>query len=144
MGSRKIFSGLVLIVALLFSAPVFAHEAHEKQAAARAQAAASATAVPAAAPESGMTVDPGTAQDMDHSAMMAEEARKPMPQRLYRWLGAMHPAAVHFPIALFLVAAIHVSVERPGRRLLRKWMAPQRADPAEARRSVHSDQGEPF
>jgi uncharacterized membrane protein len=29
-----------------------------------------------------------------------------MPQRLYRWLGAMHPAAVHFPIALFLVAAL--------------------------------------
>ena len=102
MGSRKIFSGLVLIVALLFSAPVFAHEAHEKQAAARAQAAVPA----AAAPESGMMAMPGMGQDMNHSAMMAEEAPKPMPQRLYRWLGAMHPAAVHFPIALFLVAAI--------------------------------------
>ena len=107
MGSRKIFSGLVLIFALLLSAPVFAHEAHEKQAAARAQSAASATAVPAAAvPDSGMTASPGMAQDMDHSAMMAEEGPRPMPQRMYRWLGAMHPAAVHFPIALFLVAAI--------------------------------------
>ena len=102
MGSRKLLSGLALIFALLFSAPVFAHEAHEKQAAARAQAAVPA----AAAPELGMVVLPGIGQDMDHSAMMAEEAPRPMPQRLYRWLGAMHPAAVHFPIALFLVAAI--------------------------------------
>jgi uncharacterized membrane protein len=46
------------------------------------------------------------AADMDHGAMMADEGPKPMPQRLYRWLGAMHPAAVHFPIALFLVAAL--------------------------------------
>lgn len=102
MGSRKLLSGLVLIFALLFSAPVFAHEAHEKQATARAQAAVPA----AAARESGMMAMPGAGQDMDHSAMMADEAPKPMPQRLYRWLGAMHPAAVHFPIALFLVAAV--------------------------------------
>lgn len=102
MGARKLLSGLTLIFALLLSAPVFAHEAHEKQAAARAQAA-----VPAAtAPESEVIAMPAMAQDMDHSAMMAEEAPRPMPQRLYRWLGAMHPAAVHFPIALFLVAAI--------------------------------------
>ena len=47
-------------------------------------------------------------------------------------------------LTLAFAAAIHVFVERPGRRLLRAWMAPQRADPVEARRSVHSDQGEPF
>ena len=41
-------------------------------------------------------------------------------------------------------AAIHVFVERPGRRWLRARLAPQRADPVEAQRSVHSDQGEPF
>lgn len=102
MGSRTLLSGIALIFALLFSAPVFAHEAHEKQAAARAQAAVPA----AAAPQSEMMAMPGVGQDMDHSAMMAEEVARPMPQRLYRWLGAMHPAAVHFPIALFLVAAI--------------------------------------
>ena len=47
-------------------------------------------------------------------------------------------------LTLAAAAAIHVSVERPGRRWLRERIAPERADPVEARRSVHSDQGEPF
>ena len=102
MAMRKFLSGLALVLALSVSAPVFAHEDHDKQAAARAQAATPAGAVP----EGGMMAMPGMAQDMDHSAMMADEGLRPMPQRLYRWLGAMHPAAVHFPIALFLVAAL--------------------------------------
>lgn len=101
MGLRKCLPGLAVMLALLVSAPAFAHEAHDKQAAARAQAVASANAAPNAA----MPAMPGMA-GMDHASMMAEEGPKPMPQRLYRWLGAMHPAAVHFPIALFLVAAL--------------------------------------
>ncbi|MBI2260881.1 MAG: hypothetical protein HYU62_04370 [Caulobacterales bacterium] len=102
MGLRKFLPGLALVLALSVSAPAFAHEDHDKQAAARAQAAASAGAVP----ESGMMAMPGMAQDMDHGAMSADAGPRPMPQRLYRWLGAMHPAAVHFPIALLLVAAL--------------------------------------
>ena len=102
MAMRKFLSGLALVLALSVSAPVFAHEDHDKQAAARAQAATPTATVP----EGGMVAMPGMAQDMDHSAMMADEGLRPMPQRLYRWLGAMHPAAVHFPIALFLVAAL--------------------------------------
>ncbi len=47
-------------------------------------------------------------------------------------------------LTLAAAAAIHVFVEQPGRRWLRRRLAPQRADPVEARRSVHSDQGEPF
>ena len=47
-------------------------------------------------------------------------------------------------LTLAAAAAIHVFVERPGRRWLRACLAPQRADPIEAKRSVHSDQGEPF
>jgi peptidoglycan/LPS O-acetylase OafA/YrhL len=47
-------------------------------------------------------------------------------------------------LTLAAAAAIHVFIERPGRRWLRARTAPQRADPVEARRSVHSDQGEPF
>lgn len=47
-------------------------------------------------------------------------------------------------LTLVVAAAIHVLVEQPGRRWLRGRMAPQRADPIEAKRSVHSDQGEPF
>lgn len=102
MAIRKFLPGLALALALSVSAPAFAHEAHEKAAAARAQVATPTAAVP----EGGVMAMPGMAQDMDHGAMMADEAPKPMPQRLYRWLGAMHPAAVHFPIALFLVAAL--------------------------------------
>lgn len=102
MALRRLLSGLALVLVLSFSAPAIAHEAHDKQAAARARAAATADAVP----ESGMMPMPGMARDMDHGAMMADEGPRPMPQRLYRWLGAMHPAAVHFPIALFLVAAL--------------------------------------
>lgn len=97
MALRRFLWGFALVLALSVSAPAIAHEDHDEQATARAQGAA---------PESGMTSMPGVAQDMDHGAMMAGEAPKPMPQRLYRWLGAMHPAAVHFPIALFLVAAL--------------------------------------
>ena len=47
-------------------------------------------------------------------------------------------------LTLAAAAAIHVFVEQPGRRWLRARLAPQRADPVEAQRSVHSDQGEPF
>jgi uncharacterized membrane protein len=101
MPLHRFLSGLAFALALSVSAPAIAHEDHDKQAAARAQAAASA-----GAPAGGMMAMPGMTADMDHGAMMADEAPRPMPQRLYRWLGAMHPAAVHFPIALFLVAAL--------------------------------------
>ena len=47
-------------------------------------------------------------------------------------------------LTLAAAAAIHVFVEQPSRRWLRARLAPQRADPVEAQRSVHSDQGEPF
>ena len=47
-------------------------------------------------------------------------------------------------LTLAAAAAIHVFVEQPGRRWLRSKMTPGRTDPAEARRSAHSDQGEPF
>jgi peptidoglycan/LPS O-acetylase OafA/YrhL len=47
-------------------------------------------------------------------------------------------------LTLAAAAAIHVFIERPGRRWLRARTTPQGADPVEARRSVHSDQGEPF
>ncbi len=102
MVMRRFLSGLALVLALAFTGPAFAHEDHEKEAAARAAATAPAEAVP----EGGMMAMPGMGQDMDHGAMAASEGPRPMPQRLYRWLGAMHPAAVHFPIALFLVAAL--------------------------------------
>ena len=128
MGLRKFLPpGLAVAMALSVSAPAFAHEAHEKAAAARAQAAAAASAAPGSnmsatpgvAPMPGMA---GTAGAMDHASMMADGAMsdaapKPMPQRLFSWLGRMHPAAVHFPIALFIVAGFleiaAVTLRRP-------------------------------
>ena len=125
---RFLTAGLAVAMALSVSAPAFAHEAHEKAAAARAQAAAAAKAAPgpnasvapAAAAMQGM---PGMAGTMDHEDMMmadgamAEEAARPMPQRLFNFLGRMHPAAVHFPIALFIVAGFleiaAVTLRRP-------------------------------
>lgn len=69
-------------------------------------------------------------------------------QALAGWSGdyRMGVAELTAMLALTLVAAaaIHVFVEQPGRRWLRKRMASRRSDPVEARRSVHSDQGEPF
>lgn len=47
-------------------------------------------------------------------------------------------------LTLAAAAAIHVFVEQPLRRWLRSRMTPGRTDPAEAKRSAHSDQGEPF
>lgn len=47
-------------------------------------------------------------------------------------------------LTLSAAAAIHVFVERPGRGWLRRRMGPQHVDPAEARRTVRSDQGEPL
>lgn len=102
MELRKHLAALVLLLTLSVSAPAFAHENHDKQAAARAEAAASGSA----ARNMAMPGMAGMSEDMDHEGMVADEGPKTMPQRLYRWLGAMHPAAVHFPIALFLVAAV--------------------------------------
>lgn len=52
--------------------------------------------------------------------------------------------AAMLALTLAAAAAIHLFVERPGRRILRRWLAPPSRDPVEARRSIHSDQGEPF
>lgn len=91
---------------LLGAGPATAHEDHEK--AARPAAAAQ----PSGASGAMAPMPPG----MDHAAM--EEAGPPraMPQRLFSWLGRMHPAAVHFPIALFLVTGVLEAAARLGRR----------------------------
>lgn len=59
----------------------------------------------------------------------------------------MGPAELAGLLALTLVAAaaIHVAVERPGRRFIRGLFARRQPIPPEERaRTVHSDQGEPF
>jgi len=101
MGLRKFLPGFAIVLALMVSTPAFAHEDHDRPV---PQTQATASGTPA--PGSGMMSMPGVAQDMDHAGMAATAAPRTFPQRLVRWLGAMHPAAVHFPIALFLVAAL--------------------------------------
>lgn len=69
-------------------------------------------------------------------------------QTLFGWSGdyRMSPWELAAMLALTLAAAaaIHLFVERPGRRILRRRLAPASRDPVEARRTVHSDQGDPF
>lgn len=97
MGLRDCLAGGVLALALSLWGPALAHEAHDPQHAV------------ATAPGEAMSSMPGMAamsETMDHAEATVDAAPKAMPQRLVRWLGAMHPAAVHFPIALFIVAAL--------------------------------------
>ena len=48
-------------------------------------------------------------------------------------------------VTLAAAAAVHVAVERPGRRMIRDLFARRQPIPPEERaRTVHSDQGEPF
>ncbi|WP_298747084.1 DUF2231 domain-containing protein [uncultured Brevundimonas sp.] len=101
MGLRKLMSALAVLVVLAVTVPAFAHEDH------KGPATASVAAAPMADGHgSAMAAMPGMTAEMDHGGMVADAAPRTIPQRLVRWLGAMHPAAVHFPIALFLVAAV--------------------------------------
>lgn len=53
--------------------------------------------------------------------------------------------AILLTITLIAAASIHTAVERPGRRFIRRLLDRSQPEPAaERRRSVHSDQGEPF
>ena len=97
MGLRKLMSALAVLVVLAVTVPAFAHEDH------KGPATASVAAAPMADGHgSAMAAMPGMTAEMDHGGMVADAAPRTIPQRLVRWLGAMHPAAVHFPIALFL------------------------------------------
>lgn len=95
MRFRTCLTGLAL--ALTLSTSSLAHEAHE---------AAPVMAPGTASPASAMPTMPGMTDGMEQAEAMADAAPKTVPQRIVRWLGAMHPAAVHFPIALFIVAAL--------------------------------------
>lgn len=104
-GKRALMA--VFAAALMMSAtPSAAHEAHERAAAAAARQAA-AEQMAAATPGDAASM-PAVTADMDHAMadMDMDAAPKPMPQRLYSWLGRWHPAAVHFPIALFLIVGL--------------------------------------
>ena len=91
---------------LVTAAPAWTHEDHDTAAA----RPAAVTAHPGMA-----DAVPGMPVAMDHAGMEMRPP-KPMPQRLYSWLGRWHPAVVHFPIALFLITGVLEIAARPGRR----------------------------
>jgi uncharacterized membrane protein len=47
-----------------------------------------------------------------HAAQMEEQRPRTFSARLARWLGSMHPFAVHFPIALFPVSWLALIIAR--------------------------------
>lgn len=108
----RLWVTIILVFGVLVTAaPALAHEDHDK-----------AAAVPAAAAvHPGMTGAMGDATVlMDHDGAnhggMEMGPPKPMPQRLYSWLGRWHPAVVHFPIALFLITGVLEAAAVFGRR----------------------------
>jgi uncharacterized membrane protein len=78
-----------------------AHKNHNK-----AEATQSASTASQAAPPAAMA---------DHGGMeMGEAPPGTMPERAVAWFGKMHPAAVHFPIALFPAAFVLLAFARRG------------------------------
>lgn len=98
---------LFAIVALALAAPAVAHEG-ERHPSANEQPAAQEEG--AAHDMSGMDMPAGemrwpTAEGMQGMQGMEMERPKTFGGRLVRWLGAWHPAIVHFPVALLLTVA---------------------------------------
>ena len=85
----RIILAAVLAAAIGLAAPAGAHENHQRE---QAEQAAKAQR----APPAGMS--PAVMQE--HMEQMEEQRPTTVSGRLYRFLGAMHPFAVHFPIAL--------------------------------------------
>lgn len=94
----------LLFASLPVSSPVVAHENHQRE-----QAEAQADAAPGM---NGMT--PGMAPEVMEEHMEAMEGQRPrtFSGRLVRFLGAMHPFAVHFPIALIPASWLALVVAR--------------------------------
>ena len=97
--------GIALMVAL--SAPVTAHQNEHKEA---RQAAEQRNHTTSGDMHQNMAAMPGMGED-GHGAM--EEARPTtFSGRLWRFLGAMHPFAVHFPIALIPASWLALLIAR--------------------------------
>ena len=121
--ARPWFAMILAVLAMVFAtAPVVAHEAHEKAAAQKA-AAEAARRNGATAAQPGASAQPG-AMAADHFMPMAPgmsmgvtpEKPKTVAGRVVRWLGLWHPVIVHFPIALFFLAAVLEAYAIAGRK----------------------------
>lgn len=114
---------LLAVLAMVFvTAPVGAHEAHEKAAAQKAAAEASAREGATAAQPEGAAQPGARASDhampMGHGMAMGVTPERPKTAagRVARWLGLWHPVIVHFPIALFFLAAVLEAYAIAGRK----------------------------
>jgi uncharacterized membrane protein len=96
-------AAVLIAAALALSAPVAAHENHQKEAE-KAGAAGNA----------GQANTPGAIHERmeEHMEAMEEERPKSVSERLMSWIGRTHPFAVHFPIALFPVALVALVLAR--------------------------------
>lgn len=101
----------IAIIALLFvMALSFAPQAHAHKNQQHEQVQQENASVPAPAPG----VTPGAMHEMmeEHADEMEDQKPTTFTGRLMRWLGQMHPFAVHFPIALFPVSWLALIIAR--------------------------------
>lgn len=98
-------AALLFVLALSFAPQADAHKNHQQE-----QVEQENAAVPAPAP--GMT--PGAMHERmeEHAEDMEDQKPTTFTGRLMRWLGQMHPFAVHFPIALFPVSWLALIIAR--------------------------------
>lgn len=104
----------ILIMAAFSSAPALAHKGEKHGQPQQGQQAQQSTPGIGARNAPGVT----TPQDKMEGGMMggmdmeADRANMPFFQRLYEWMGRLHPMVVHFPIAFFPAALFTAIVGR--------------------------------
>ena len=99
---KRLFAALALLVIVSTATPAAAHRRHDHGNTAQEAQPPGAQASDGAAPH-GNT--PGAMHEamQDHAEEMEEQRPTTFGGRVMRFLGQMHPFAVHFPIALFPV-----------------------------------------
>lgn len=104
--SRALWLTLVLIIAMIVAAasPAAAHKNRDQEPAAAGAGQmdhSEASAAPAA--QHGQTAAMPPMNGMD---MQMDRSKLPFFERLFQWVGRLHPALVHFPIAFFPAALL--------------------------------------
>lgn len=107
--ARALWVATALAFALLLaSSPALAHKDHKKK-----QAEAAQMMQQGAQPGASMTMNGASAaphaqglEMMDGMDMGMDRSKMPLFERLFGWLGRLHPMVVHFPIAFFPAALI--------------------------------------